>query len=78
VVINPDASTLTSMAIADALTAVDLPVAEVHLTNIHRRESFRHNSYASAVADMVVACAGVLGYQVVVQHLSNKFGAQRD
>jgi 3-dehydroquinate dehydratase-2 len=78
VVINPGAFTHTSIAIADALTAVDLPVAEVHVTNIHRRESFRHHSYVSAVADMVVAGAGVLGYQLAVQYLANKVGAQRD
>jgi 3-dehydroquinate dehydratase-2 len=77
VVINPGAFTHTSIAIADALTAVDLPVAEVHVTNIHRRESFRHHSYVSAVADMVVAGAGVLGYQIAVQYLANKVGAQR-
>ena len=78
VVINPGAFTHTSIAIADALTAVDLPVAEVHVTNIHRRESFRHHSYVSAVADMVVAGAGVLGYQVAVQYVANKVGAQRN
>jgi 3-dehydroquinate dehydratase II len=77
VVINPGAFTHTSIAIADALTAVDLPVAEVHVTNIHRRESFRHHSYVSAVADMVVAGAGLLGYQIAVQYLANKVGAQR-
>ena len=70
-VINPGAFTHTSIAIADALTAVQLPVAEVHVTNIHRRESFRHHSYVSAVADMVVAGAGVLGYQLAVQYLAN-------
>jgi 3-dehydroquinate dehydratase II len=71
VVINPGAFTHTSIAIADALAAVDLPVAEVHVTNIHRRESFRHHSYVSAVAGMVVAGAGVLGYQLAVQYLAN-------
>jgi 3-dehydroquinate dehydratase II len=71
VVINPGAFTHTSIAIADALTAVDLPVAEVHLTNIGRREPFRHHSYVSAVADMVVAGAGALGYRFAVQYLAN-------
>lgn len=75
VVINPGAFTHTSIAIADALGAVGLPVAEVHLTNIGRRESFRHQSYVSTVADMVVTGAGALGYQFAVQYLANKVGA---
>jgi 3-dehydroquinate dehydratase-2 len=75
VVINPGAFTHTSIAIADALAAVGLPVAEVHLTNIGRRESFRHQSYVSNIADMVVTGAGVCGYQFAVQYLANKVGA---
>jgi 3-dehydroquinate dehydratase-2 len=74
VVINPGAFTHTSIAIADALTAVDLPVAEVHLTNIQRREDFRHHSYVSAVADVVIAGAGALGYQLAVQYLATRVG----
>jgi 3-dehydroquinate dehydratase-2 len=70
VVINAGALTHTSLAIADALSAVDLPVAEVHLSNIHRRESFRHHSYISAVAEMVVVGAGAEGYAVAVRHLA--------
>jgi 3-dehydroquinate dehydratase-2 len=70
VVINAGALTHTSVAIADALSAVDLPVAEVHLSNIHRRESFRHHSYISAVAEMVVVGAGAEGYAVAVRHLA--------
>lgn len=72
VVINAGAFTHTSVAIADALTAVDLPVAEVHLSNIHRRESFRHHSYISAVAEMVVVGAGAEGYAVAVRHLARE------
>ena len=75
IVINPGAFTHTSIAIADALAAVHLPVAEVHLTNIARREPFRHQSYVSAVADMVVAGAGALGYRLAVQYLANRVGA---
>jgi 3-dehydroquinate dehydratase II len=71
VVINPGAFTHASIALADALTAVNLPVAEVHLTNIHRRESFRHHSDVSAVAEMVVVGAGAEGYAVAVRHPAN-------
>ena len=70
--INPGAFTHTSIAIADALTAVNLPVAEVHLTNIHRREPFRHHSYVSAVAEMVVAGAGAEGYAAAVRYLAKE------
>jgi len=71
IVINPAGFGHTSVALADALAAVALPVAEVHLTNIHRREAFRHHSYVSGVAEMVVAGAGVLGYDVAVRYLAN-------
>jgi 3-dehydroquinate dehydratase-2 len=70
IVINPAGFGHTSVALADALAAVALPVAEVHLTNIHRREPFRHHSYVSAVADMVVAGAGVIGYDTAVRYLA--------
>lgn len=72
VIINPGAYSHTSVAIADALTGVQLPVVEVHLSNIHRREAFRHHSYVSAVADVVIAGAGPLGYQFAVQHLAGR------
>jgi 3-dehydroquinate dehydratase II len=72
IVINPAAFSHTSVAIADALKAVDLPVAEVHLSNIHRREPFRHHSYVSAVAEMVVAGAGAEGYATAVRYLARE------
>ena len=72
IVINPAAYSHTSVAIADALRSVELPVAEVHLSNIHAREEFRHHSYVSAVADMVVAGAGPLGYETAVQYLAGR------
>ncbi|MBJ7336962.1 type II 3-dehydroquinate dehydratase [Mycolicibacterium sp.] len=74
IVINPGGYSHTSVALADALTAVALPVAEVHLTNVHRREPFRHHSYVSSVAEMVVAGAGVLGYDTAVGYLAGRRG----
>ena len=72
IVINPAAYSHTSVAIADALRSVGLPVAEGHLSNIHAREQFRHHSYVSAVAEMVVAGAGPLGYEMAVQYLAER------
>jgi 3-dehydroquinate dehydratase II len=72
IVINPAAFTHTSVAIADALTAVELPVVEVHLSNVHRREKFRQHSFVSAVADVVIAGAGPLGYEFAVRYLAGK------
>lgn len=74
IVINPAAYSHTSVAIADALRSVGLPVAEVHLSNIHAREPFRHHSYVSAVADMVIAGAGPLGYEMAVRYLADRLG----
>lgn len=70
VVINPGALTHTSVAIRDALLACELPVAEVHLSNVHRREPFRHHSYVSDIAEVVVVGAGVHGYAFAVQQLA--------
>jgi 3-dehydroquinate dehydratase-2 len=72
IIINPGAYSHTSVAIPDALTSVELPVAEVHLSNIHRREAFRHHSYVSAVAEVVIAGAGPAGYEYAVRYLTGK------
>lgn len=69
IVINAGALTHTSIAIPDALVAADLPVAEVHISNVHRREEFRQHSHLSAVADVIIIGAGVQGYAYAVQHL---------
>jgi 3-dehydroquinate dehydratase len=69
IIINPGAYTHTSIAIADALKAVNLPVVEIHLTNIYRREHFRCHSYMSTVADIVLVGAGAAGYAFAVHHL---------
>jgi 3-dehydroquinate dehydratase II len=75
IVINPGAYSHTSIAIHDALRAVALPVIEVHLTNIHAREPFRHHSYVSAVATGVICGLGPTGYKLAVHALAEKLSA---
>ena len=70
IVINAGAYTHTSVALLDALSAAELPVVEVHLSNIYRRESFRHHSYISAAAVGVIAGLGSHGYLLALQALS--------
>ena len=70
IVLNPGGYTHTSVAIRDAISAVELPVVEVHLTNIHAREEFRRHSYVSPVADAVIAGAGIDGYRFAVERLA--------
>ncbi len=74
IVINPGGLSHTSVALRDALTAVALPVPEVHITKIHRREEFRHHSYVSGVAELVIAGAGVEGYGFAVRALAQLIG----
>lgn len=70
IVINPAAYTHTSVAILDALNAFDGPVIEVHISNVHRRESFRHHSYVSARADAVIAGCGTQGYALALHRVA--------
>ncbi|MCB2120600.1 MAG: type II 3-dehydroquinate dehydratase [Rhodobacteraceae bacterium] len=70
IVINPGALTHTSVAILDALNAFDGPVIEVHISNIHKREAFRHRSYVSLRADGVIAGCGVEGYALAVRRIA--------
>ncbi|GAA1174235.1 type II 3-dehydroquinate dehydratase [Nesterenkonia xinjiangensis] len=70
IVINPAAYTHTSVAIADALRAVGLPLVEVHLSNVHAREEFRRHSYVSPLAQAVIAGAGVRGYRFAIELLA--------
>lgn len=70
IIINPAGFTSVSIPVLDALLASDLPIVEVHLTNIHRREEWRHMSYVSKAANAVIAGAGPHGYELAVQHMS--------
>ena len=70
IVINPAAYSHTSVAILDALNAFDGKVVEVHLSNIHKREAFRHHSYVSLRADGVIAGLGSRGYLLALDTLS--------
>ncbi len=67
IVINPAAFTHTSVALRDALLAVDIPFIEVHLSNIHQRESFRQHSYFSDIAKGVICGLGPQGYRLALQ-----------
>ncbi|MHA6669490.1 type II 3-dehydroquinate dehydratase [Homoserinimonas sp. A447] len=70
ILINPAGFTSTSIAILDALLASELPIVEVHVTNIHKREEFRHMSYVSKAATAVIAGAGPQGYEFGLRHLA--------
>lgn len=67
IIINPAAFTHTSVALRDALLAVAIPFIEVHLSNVHKREAFRHHSYFSDVAQGVIVGLGAQGYSLALQ-----------
>jgi 3-dehydroquinate dehydratase-2 len=70
IIINPAAYTHTSVALHDALKAVGLPAIEVHLSNTHAREEFRHHSYVSPVAHGIVVGFGAYGYELALDGLA--------
>ncbi len=69
IIINPGGLTHTSVALRDALAGVALPFIEVHISNVHQREEFRHHSYLSGIAAGVIVGLGVNGYRLALQHL---------
>jgi 3-dehydroquinate dehydratase II len=71
IVINPAAFTHTSVAILDALNTFEPPVIEVHISNVHKREEFRHHSYVSLRANGVIAGLGTQGYQLALRRLAH-------
>ena len=71
IIINAGAYSHTSIAIADAIQAISVPVIEVHISNIYARESFRHHSYLSAYCKGVIVGLGLNGYQLAIESLLN-------
>ncbi len=76
-IVNPAAFTHTSVALRDALLATGLPFIEVHLSNVHAREPFRHHSYLSDVAVGVICGLGSLGYELALEAAASRLGAGR-
>jgi 3-dehydroquinate dehydratase-2 len=71
IIINPGAFTHTSVAILDALNTCEVPVIECHISNVHKREAFRHHSYVSLAATAVMAGFGTHGYVLAVRHIAH-------
>ncbi len=78
IVINPGAFTHTSVALRDAFAGVALPFIEVHLSNIHRREPFRHHSYFSDLAEGVILGLGAAGYRLAVDAALDRLNAPQN
>jgi 3-dehydroquinate dehydratase-2 len=77
-IVNAGAYTHTSVALLDALLATDLPVIEVHLSNIHQRDEFRHHSYVSKAADGVICGLGGLGYELALEAVARRLAGKKE
>jgi 3-dehydroquinate dehydratase-2 len=77
IIINAGAYTHTSIAILDALTAAERPVIELHLSNVFRREGFRHHSYVSAAAQGVICGFGPKGYELAVEAMADMLAGKK-
>nr|WP_314143868.1 type II 3-dehydroquinate dehydratase [uncultured Rhodococcus sp.] len=71
IVINPGGLTHTSVALRDALVIPEVPIIEVHISNVHAREEFRHHSFVSPIASGVIAGLGIDGYRFAIQRLAS-------
>ena len=78
IIINPAAYTHSSIAIMDALATLSAPIIELHLSNIHRRESFRHQSYVSPVATGIICGFGAHGYQLALEAMACLIGTKKE
>lgn len=74
IIINAGAYTHTSIAIRDALSAFDKPIIEVHLSNLYKREAFRHHSFISDIASGCIIGLGAIGYQLALRAIKEKLG----
>ncbi|WP_030514210.1 type II 3-dehydroquinate dehydratase [Nocardia sp. NRRL WC-3656] len=72
IVINPGGLTHTSVALRDALVIPEVPIVEVHISNVHAREEFRHHSYISPIATAVIAGMGIRGYATAIEFLCTR------
>lgn len=74
IVINPAGWTHTSVALADALVIPEVPIMEVHISNVHKREAFRHHSYVSPLAAGIIVGYGIRGYEFAIRRLAELVG----
>ena len=77
VIFNPGAYTHTSIALSDAVSSVNIPFVEVHISNIYKREEFRRHSFTAGAADGVISGLGFFGYIAAMHYLAQKYGEKK-